>query len=146
MTAEVRILQSTFVPYRMLEEYQQRHIEPGNVGACVNFVGTMRAHSADRPVDRLVLEHYPGMTERQLHGLIAQAQEHWQFSDALILHRVGELSPGDPIMLAAVWSVHRREAWLACRHLVEGLKSEAPFWKKEFGPEGGYWVRHNTPG
>jgi len=79
----------------------------------------------------MTLEHYPGMTEKELGAIITEAHERWDIIDALIVHRVGALNPGEPIVLTAVWSAHRAAAFDACRFLMEALKSRAPFWKKE---------------
>ncbi|MGB5727905.1 MAG: molybdenum cofactor biosynthesis protein MoaE, partial [Thiogranum sp.] len=92
------------------------------------------------------LEHYPGMTESYLEKISRDAVQRWDLMDSLIVHRVGELLPGEPIVLVAVWSMHRKAAFEASRYLMEELKSKAPFWKKEQLREGARWVERNTPG
>ena len=120
---------------------------PGRFGATAVFVGTMRDFNEGDEVRGLFLEHYPGMTEKHLQRITAAAVERWQLDDALVLHRVGEVLPGDPIVLVAVWSAHRREAFDACRFVMEDLKSKAPFWKKEtLARQSQRWVSGNTPG
>jgi len=100
-------------------------------GAAVHFVGTMRDVNAGDGVAVMELEHYPGMTERELERVTAAAMARWQVVDALVIHRYGELRPGDPIVLVAVWSAHRDDAFDACRYIIDILKTQAPFWKKE---------------
>jgi molybdopterin synthase catalytic subunit len=94
----------------------------------------------------MVLEHYPGMTESYLEKISREAGRRWALMDSLIVHRVGELLPGEPIVLVAVWSAHRKAAFEASRYLMEELKSKAPFWKKEQLEQGNRWVERNTPG
>ncbi|HHJ15457.1 MAG TPA: molybdenum cofactor biosynthesis protein MoaE [Gammaproteobacteria bacterium] len=118
----------------------------GSVGATAVFVGTMRDLNEGDAVQGMLLEHYPGMTERYLEKISQAAAGRWNLIDSLIVHRVGELLPGEPIVLVAVWSAHRKEAFEASRWLMEELKSKAPFWKKERLAEGSRWVEHNTPG
>lgn len=119
----------------------------GDFGATASFVGTMRHLNEGDTVTGMMLEHYPGMTERELDAVVAEARAQWPIIDALIVHRVGELTPGEPIVLTAVWSTHRAAAFDACRYLMEALKSRAPFWKKERLADGSErWVEKNTPG
>ncbi|RMG30856.1 MAG: molybdenum cofactor biosynthesis protein MoaE [Gammaproteobacteria bacterium] len=143
----VALSETDFDPWRALAEYQEARLAPGRHGATAVFVGTMREFNEDASVVGMRLEHYPGMTERELERLLEAAAARWSLLDALVLHRVGELSPGDPIVLVAVWAAHRREAFEACRWLMEELKSNAPFWKKERLADGRErWVEKNTPG
>ncbi|MBL8249001.1 MAG: molybdenum cofactor biosynthesis protein MoaE, partial [Candidatus Competibacter sp.] len=97
-------------------------------------------------VQEMTLEHYPGMTERHLQRIVESAAREWPLLDALLIHRIGALQPNDPIVLAAVWSAQRAEAFAACRFIMEELKSKAPFWKRERTAAGPRWVAHNTPG
>jgi molybdopterin synthase catalytic subunit len=106
----------------------------------------MRDVNEAAAVHAMTLEHYPGMTERHLQRITEEAMGRWDIIDILVLHRVGELRPGDPIVLIAVWSAHRAAAFEACRFLIEDLKSRAPFWKKERLDTGFRWVEKNTPG
>ena len=119
----------------------------GSFGATASFVGTMRNHNEGDSVTAMTLEHYPGMTENQLEAVIEDAKKQWDIIDALIVHRVGEILPGNPIVLTAVCSAHRAAAFDACRFLMEALKSRATFWKKETLADGEQrWVEKNTPG
>lgn len=110
-----------------------------DVGAVVSFTGIVRSETED-PIDRLVIEHYPKMTERAIQEMIISAQKRWNIGDCLIIHRFGELFPSESIMMVAVQSRHRFEAFEAARFLMDYLKSRAPFWKKEFRGKKGRWV------
>ena len=111
-----------------------------DVGGLASFVGLVRdQHGGDR-VSAMTLEHYPGMTERQLAALEAEARRRWDLLDCLIVHRVGRMLPAEPIVLVATASAHRREALDACAFLIDWLKTKAPFWKLEETPEGERWV------
>ena len=114
--------------------------EDTRVGALVSFVGLVRDLNDDQTVSLMTLEHYPGMTEKSLTSLEIEARQRWKIIDALIIHRVGKLLPGDPIVLVAVTSAHRRDAFDACQFLMDALKTSAPFWKKETTPTGDRWV------
>ena len=144
---EVAILPEPFDPWAELVAYQARRTElAGQFGATAVFVGTMRDMNEGQGVETMTLEHYPGMTERQLHAILDEAAGQWPLLDALVMHRVGAMCPADPIVLVAVWSAHRGAAFDASRHIMEALKSRAPFWKKESGVAGERWVEKNTPG
>ncbi len=110
------------------------------VGAVASFVGTVRDVNDATPVSTLTLEHYPGMTERSLETIVEQARARFDILDALVIHRVGELRPTDQIVLVVVTSSHRGESFDACRFIMDFLKTQAPFWKKEATPEGVRWV------
>lgn len=138
-----------FSPWQALAQYEHEVVYPafpGKVGAAATFVGTMRDFNEGDEVRGMTLEHYPGMTERELQRILDAAFARWSLLDALLLHRVGELKPQEPIVLVAVWSAHRKEAFEACRHVMEALKSSAPFWKKEQLDSGHRWVEKNTDG
>ena len=109
----------------------------GDVGAVVTFTGVVRATGG---LTRMEIEHYPGMTEKAIAAIVAQAVERWGLADALVIHRYGSLAPGAPIMAVATASRHRVAAFAAAEFLMDYLKSRAPFWKKEFGPDGAEWV------
>lgn len=134
-----------FDPYEELQAYQAQAFTPGQVGATATFVGTMRDYNGGA-VTGMTLEHYPGMTERHLDEICARAGARWTLLDVLVVHRVGEIRPGETIVLVAVWSGHRAEAFEACRFIMEDLKSKAPFWKKETLASGTRWVTGNTRG
>ena len=110
------------------------------VGAIVTFVGTVRDLNEGEHVAEMELEHYPGMTEKALEEIVAQAKQRWTLFDALVIHRVGPLKPLEQIVLVAVTSAHRGESFQACEFLMDYLKTQAPFWKKEDTPEGARWV------
>ena len=110
------------------------------VGAVASFLGLVRDSNAGQGVSAMTLEHYPGMTERALARIVEDAQARWEILDVCVIHRVGPLSPTDPIVLVAVASSHRGEAFAACEFIMDFLKTRAPFWKKEATPEGEKWV------
>ncbi len=110
------------------------------VGAVAAFVGTVRDVNDGDGVSTLTLEHYPGMTERALEDIVAQARARWDVFECLVVHRVGELRPLDQIVLVVVTSAHRGEAFAACEFVMDYLKTKAPFWKKEATPRGERWV------
>ena len=111
-----------------------------DVGAVASFVGTVRDLNEGAGVSSMTLEHYPGMTERALEDICVQARERWDILDALVVHRYGELAPGDQIVLVVVTSAHRGDAFAACEFIMDYLKTQAPFWKKERTPQGARWV------
>jgi molybdopterin synthase catalytic subunit len=111
-----------------------------DAGAVVSFVGQVRDINEDHVVSQLTLEHYPGMTEKALEVIVSQAKSRWNIFDSLIIHRVGTLQPADQIVLVAVSSAHRGEAFKACEFIMDYLKTEAPFWKKEVTPTGERWI------
>ena len=110
------------------------------VGAVVTFLGTVRDMNEGSVVHEMTLEHYPGMTEAALEEIIEQAKSRWDLRNALIIHRIGPLKPQDQIVLVAVTSAHRGEAFSACEFMMDYLKTQAPFWKKEDTPDGARWV------
>jgi molybdopterin synthase catalytic subunit len=110
------------------------------VGAVCSFIGTVRDMNDGAQVAEMELEHYPGMTEKALEDIVAQARARWNIYDALVIHRVGPLKPLDQIVLVAVTSAHRGESFAACEFIMDYLKTQAPFWKKEQTPEGARWV------
>lgn len=114
------------------------------VGAVVSFVGTVRDLNDGEQIAEMELEHYPGMTEQALQDIVVEAKARWQLFDALVIHRVGPLRPLDQIVLVAVTSAHRGEAFAACEFIIDYLKTRAPFWKKEQTPEGARWVDART--
>jgi len=111
-----------------------------SVGAVAAFIGTVRDLNDDAAVANLTLEHYPGMTEKSLAAIVEAAKARWDIAQALVIHRVGVLRPADQIVLVAVTSAHRGEAFAACEFIIDYLKTRAPFWKKEDTPLGSRWV------
>ncbi len=110
------------------------------IGGIACFVGLVRDLAGDRPVSAMTLEHYPGMTERQLEAIEREARERWPLEDSLIVHRYGRLEPGDQIVLVLTASAHRQAAFEACAFLMDWLKTKAPFWKLEESPGDRKWV------
>jgi len=110
------------------------------VGAVASFIGVVRDLNEGDRVAEMTLEHYPGMTEKALEKIVAEARSRWDIYDALVVHRVGILKPGDQIVLVVVTGAHRGEAFEACEFLMDYLKTRAPFWKKERTPDGARWV------
>lgn len=110
------------------------------VGAVCSFVGTVRDRNEGSQVASLELEHYPGMTEKSIEGMMAQARDRFDIHAALVIHRVGLMQPLDQIVMVAVTSAHRGQSFQACEFLMDYLKTQAPFWKKELTPEGARWV------
>jgi molybdopterin synthase catalytic subunit len=121
-------------------EIAQLRMHTRKVGAVVTFIGTVRDLNEGEYVAEMELEHYPGMTEKALQEIIDQAKSRWNIFDALVIHRVGPLKPLDQIVLVAVTSAHRGEAFDACEFIIDYLKTQAPFWKKEQTPSGARWV------
>lgn len=133
-----------FDPYEELVRYQQTQLSPGSYGATASFVGSMRDFNLDDNVSRMTLEHYPAMTQHYLERLCQATIEQFDLQDCLVIHRYGNIRPGEPIVLTAAWSAHRAQAFDACRHLMEELKSKAPFWKKETTDDGERWVHNES--
>ena len=110
------------------------------VGAVASFIGTVRDRNDGSGVSRMELEHYPGMTERAIEAMIDAAMQRFDIRAARVIHRIGPLEVGDQIVMVAVASAHRGQAFQACEFLMDYLKTQAPFWKKEHTPEGARWV------
>ena len=110
------------------------------IGAIATFIGLVRDVNEGAAVGELTLEHYPGMTEKRLAEVESEAQRRWPLAASLIIHRYGRLEPGDRIVLVATASSHREAALESCAFLIDWLKTEAPFWKLEEGPQGPRWV------
>lgn len=113
--------------------------ERSDVGAIASFIGLVRDLPGDS-LQSMTLEHYPGMTEKSLQGIVEKAQQRWNIIDCAVVHRVGELKPTDQIVLVSVLSAHRRDAFSACEFIMDYLKTEAPFWKKETDRQNSRWV------
>lgn len=116
------------------------HAANVGVGAVVSFVGYVRDFNDGREVAGMFLEHYPGMTEKALAKIVAEAEQRWPLLKVEVLHRIGELAPGEPIVFVGVASAHRQAAFAACDFIMDYLKTRAPFWKKETTGEGPRWV------
>jgi molybdopterin synthase catalytic subunit len=126
--------------FDLSQEVKQLRAGDARVGAVASFVGTVRDRNDGSEVAAMTLEHYPGMTEKSLEEIIEKAKARWDIFDVLIIHRVGPLNIEDQIVLTAVTSAHRGEAFAACEYVMDYLKTLAPFWKKEDTPEGARWV------
>jgi molybdopterin synthase catalytic subunit len=137
----VRVQQAPFDAGREIAR-----LRAGNprVGAVASFIGVARDINDGSAVATLTLEHYPGMTEKALADIESQARSRWPLIDVTIVHRVGTLAPTDPIVLVAVSSAHRGAAFAACEFIMDYLKTDAPFWKKEVTPSGERWVDART--
>ena len=133
---QVRVQQEDFDPGVEIEALRSLA-----AGAIVSFVGVARDFSDDFPVERITLEHYPGMTERSLEDIVHAALARWNLTQVRVIHRFGELRPGDRIVLVATASSHREHAFDACRFIIDYLKTQAPFWKQESGRQGTRWVQ-----
>jgi molybdopterin synthase catalytic subunit len=131
----IRLAQDPFDPGALLSGFCQGRTE---VGAVASFTGIARAEAGATTV--LELEAYPGFTEAEIGKIIERARERFGLADVLVLHRVGRIAPGEPIVFVATAASHRREAFEACDYLMDYLKSRAPFWKKEHGPDGVRWI------
>lgn len=126
--------------FDMATEYERLCQQSSEVGAVVCFVGLVRELEGDSPINSLTLEHYPGMTERLLQDIVNQAAERWQLSATSVIHRVGELLPSDQIVLVAVASQHRADAFAAAEFIMDYLKTKATLWKKIDQQGQQHWV------
>ncbi len=144
----IRLCESNFNPWQEIQDYQNDQPQlKGKHGATSVFVGTMRDFNQGDGVQSMFLEHYPGMTEKQLARIVEQAGVQWRLLDCLVIHRVGDVYPDDVLVLVAVWSIHRGDAFDASRFIMENLKSQAPFWKNETLASGQRrWVTENSAG
>ena len=140
----IRIQTDDFNPGAELERLRQQN--NGQAGAMVSFTGLVRDLNEGDGITQLTLEHYPGMTEKALTKIEAQANTQWQLTATLIIHRVGPLKPNDNIVLVIAASKHRKQAFQACEFMIDTLKTNAPFWKKETLVEGDRWVAPSKPG
>jgi molybdopterin synthase catalytic subunit len=147
---KVEIRASQFDPWKEATAYETEFLRVGKHGAKSIFIGSMRDMNEGDAVASMVLEHYPEMTQKHLEQIAFEALDKFDILDALIIHRVGEVKPSDPIVCVVVWSVHRGAAYDANRFIMEDLKAKAPFWKKETlanaQEDKQRWVEKNTPG
>jgi molybdopterin synthase catalytic subunit len=142
----VRVQREAFDSGFELNTFMARNPKSGGIAS---FIGQMRdfrgaTRESGEAVAAMTLEHYPGMAERELETLVAEARQRWTLDDAMVIHRHGELKPGDAIVLVATASAHRADALAACEFLIDWLKTKAPFWKKETTPSGATWVEANA--
>lgn len=134
----IRVQTADFDPGFELEQLRQRN--NGQAGAMVSFTGLVRDLNAGDTIMQMTLEHYPGMTEKALNKIELEANERWELTASIIIHRVGPLHPDDNIVFVAAASRHRKQAFRACEFMIDTLKTNAPFWKKETLPAGTRWV------
>ena len=139
--SEVRITTESFDATRETDAVRR---DNPRVGAVVSFLGLMRDINEGDQVSRMFLEHYPGMTEKALQDIVDEAKGRWDLEAVRVVHRVGEILPEEPIVLVAVASRHRGDAFRACEFIIDYLKTRAPFWKKESTAEGDRWVAART--
>jgi molybdopterin synthase catalytic subunit len=137
MTARVSIQTADF---NLADEIAALRSDDKRVGAVCSFIGTVRDRNDGLTVSSMELEHYPGMTEKAIETMIDEAMVRFDIFGARVIHRVGLLQPLDQVVMVAVTSAHRRESFKACEFLMDYLKTQAPFWKKEQTPEGARWV------
>lgn len=126
-------------PFEMAQEYQWL-ASCNEDGAVVTFTGKVRNHNLGDDVAAMTLEHYPGMTEKALQEIIDEARQRWPLQRVSVIHRIGELFPGDEIVFVGVTSAHRRSAFAAAEFIMDYLKTRAPFWKRETTDQGDRWV------
>ena len=128
------------VDFNLADEVAALRVGDKRVGAVCTFIGTVRDRNDGLSVSSMELEHYPGMTEKAIEAMIDEAVKRFDIFNARVVHRVGLLQPLDQVVLVAVTSAHRGESFRACEFLMDYLKTQAPFWKKEQTPEGARWV------
>lgn len=133
-------IQVQTAPFDLAAEVAALYQANPGVGAVASFLGLVRDVNDGDGIHTLTLEHYPGMTEKALAAIVVEALARWDLIDVTVIHRIGELQPTAPIVLVAVASGHRGEAFAACEFIMDYLKTRAPFWKKEATPEGERWV------
>ena len=133
----IRVQPGAFDPGTELNAVHQQRL---GIGAVVSFVGYVRDFNDGQDVRVLFLEHAPGMTEKALAAIVGQAEQRWPLLGVEVIHRIGDLPPGEPIVFVACASAHRQAAFSACEFIMDYLKTRAPFWKKETTPDGPRWV------
>jgi len=126
--------------FNLGQEYAKLLANDRGIGAVVAFVGTVRDLNLSDDVVALELEHYPGMTEKSLQKIVDEAAQRWSLQAARVIHRIGKMYPGDQIVMVLTASAHRGDAYAANNFIMDYLKTEAPFWKKEFTPDGPRWI------
>ena len=138
---KIMIVDEQFDPWESLVDYKRAQLSTNSkIGASSVFLGTMRDFNDDENIESMMLEYYPDMTEKYLTNIVETAIKKFKLIDGLVIHRVGLLQPQDPIVLVATWSEHRDSSFSATREIMESLKTEAPFWKKESTDHGFRWV------
>ena len=147
---KVEIFDKSYDPWQEAQQYQKDCLGTGKFGAMSLFIGTMRDLNEGAAITSMTLEHYSEMTQKHLEQIAKDTMNKFDVLDVMLLHRVGEVFPSDPIVCVVVWSEHRAAAYDANRFVMEDLKAKAPFWKKETLKDEqenkGRWVEKNTPG
>ncbi len=148
MIADIQLVEELLEVWQEIHDFQKKHSHlAAECGAMAVFVGTMRDHNEGDTVRSMFLDHYSKMTQSYLEEMVAQVQQQYDLGAVLLRHRVGDLQPGDSIVLVATWAAHRKAAYESNRLIMEELKSHAPFWKREELEDGSHrWVKNNTPG
>ena len=142
---KIEIVEQQFDPWQQVVDYKRdKLLNDARIGASSVFLGTMRDYNEGEEIESMFLEHYPDMTEKYLTEIVNVAIKKYKILDGLVIHRVGEIMPTDPIVLVATWSEHREASFDATREIMESLKSEAPFWKKETTNKGFKWVEASS--
>ena len=126
---------------RLIEQLMDLSEREGEVGAITTFIGRVRGKEEMRQVDELFLEHYPTMTEKKIIEIVCNASKKFSINGCIVIHRIGKLVPRELIVFVGVTSRHRKDAFEACSYVMDFLKTEAPFWKKEKGSKGEKWIR-----
>jgi molybdopterin synthase catalytic subunit len=139
----IRVQTADFDPGLELEQLRIR--TGGQAGAVVSFTGLVRNTNDGDKISQMTLEHYPGMTEKALAAIEQEAQQRWLLAGTVIIHRVGPLQPNERIVFVAAAGTHRKDAFRACEFMIDALKTDAPFWKKETTPDGTRWVAAAGP-
>lgn len=144
---KILLVEKAFDPWQEITRHQsEQPALNGKFGATAVFVGTLRDFNQGNEVQSMTLEHYASMTQKHLERVAGEALARWPIEDVLVIHRYGELGPNDPIVCVAVWAARRDPAFAACRHVIDELKSRAPFWKQESTPKGRRWVTPEKAG
>ena len=138
----IRVQTENFDPGAELEQLRQQN--NGQAGAVVSFTGLVRDMNEGKLITKMTLEHYPGMTEAALNKIEQEANQRWELTGSIIIHRTGQLNPNDNIVFVASASKHRKQAFRACEFMIDTLKTTAPFWKQEAVSNGTRWVTTNT--
>jgi molybdopterin synthase catalytic subunit len=142
---KVFVTKDALDPYKEVQEHERAALPAGKHGGVVVFIGAMRDFNDGENVKSLSLDHYPGMTERHIEKVCQEAMDEWDVMETLVVHRVGEMVPTDPMVVVAAWAAHRKDSFDACRYIINYLKERAPFWKCEITTEGNkHWVEHNS--
>ena len=136
----VRVQRDQIAVGSLIEQLMDLSEREGEVGAITTFIGRVRGKEETRQVDELFLEHYPMMTEKKIMEIVCNASKKFSINGCIVIHRIGKLFPGELIVFVGVTSRHRKDAFEACSYVMDYLKTEAPFWKKEKGPKGEKWI------